>query len=457
MAQPIQPSYTELVYEVLRSSEGPLAFQEIVDAVERRRPISTRNPRGTIRNVLGQGKQLVNTGDGRYWYLPHRLRGCLLRLALTETRPAQQPIAVGAEVQLGQRPSFFEAGKRRRDRPVRVTLPAGDEASLTLAHEGTLGWAIPVADPLRRYLIDQHAAAGDALLIRVLDAEDGRGEAWLEAKRRRPEEAIAARNRQLADAAHAYLGAVEGRPIWEIAAAMLARGLYDADVAPDPLGSVLAADPRFDLGGRRTWLGSMGLSFVAVRDAPAAPVEPPPRGASVQVKVTLRGVRPPIWRRLVLPADMRLSRLHDVLQLAMGWTDSHLHQFVVGRRFIGVPSPDDWQELEDEQKIRLWNVAATPRARLHYEYDFGDSWEHDVVVEKVLPDGGGIRAPACLAGARSCPPEDVGGVWGYQGFLEAIRDASHPEHEDMLEWIGGKFDPEAFDPEGVTAALRRLR
>jgi tetratricopeptide (TPR) repeat protein len=168
-------------------------------------------------------------------------------------------------------------------------------------------------------------------------------------------------------------------------------------------------------------------------------------GVVYQLKVTLKGTSPPIWRRLLVPADTRLSKLH-------------VHQFEVGRRCIGVPSPDDdWREVEDERKIRLSEIAAGEKARFTYEYDFGDSWEHAILVEKVLPPEKGARYPACVGGRRACPPEDVGGVWGYETFLEAIADPTHEEREEMLEWVGGAFDPEAFDAEEVSRSLRRLR
>ena len=179
--------------------------------------------------------------------------------------------------------------------------------------------------------------------------------------------------------------------------------------------------------------------------------------AVYQLKVTLKGSRPPIWRRLLVRADTRLAKLHDILQVAMGWTDDHLHQFEVGGRRIGVPRRDGWAEVEDERRVRLGEVAPGERARFTYEYDFGDSWEHQIVVEKVRPTEPGAAYPVCLAGRRAGPPEDVGGVWRYEVFQEAIRDPAHPEHDELREWVGGAFDPEAFDLEEVNAALRRLR
>jgi hypothetical protein len=174
-----------------------------------------------------------------------------------------------------------------------------------------------------------------------------------------------------------------------------------------------------------------------------------------QIKVTLAGSKPPIWRRILVPGDVNLQKLHDIIQVVMGWTNSHLHQFIVGQTTYGEPHPDYGHEMRDERRVKLSQIARA-EAKFRYEYDFGDSWLHDLLVEKILPPEPGQRYPVCVKGKRACPPEDVGGVWGYEVFLEAIRNPDHPEHEMYLGWIGGGFDPEAFDLEGTNEILRRL-
>jgi hypothetical protein len=182
----------------------------------------------------------------------------------------------------------------------------------------------------------------------------------------------------------------------------------------------------------------------------------PSRPQIYQIKITLQGSDPPIWRRIQVRGDTPLDRLHGIIQVVMGWTNSHLHQFIVGETYFGPPDPYyDEPTMSDETESRLSQITRHEGSAFLYEYDFGDSWAHELLVEKIaLPEQS--TYPVCLAGERACPPEDVGGVWGYEGFLEAIRDPDHSEHEDYLEWIGGEFDPEAFDLEGVNAALRRL-
>jgi tetratricopeptide (TPR) repeat protein len=205
------------------------------------------------------------------------------------------------------------------------------------------------------------------------------------------------------------------------------------------------------------WRATPGaLAWLAAGD-PAAGPKRRPAGAVYQLKVTLKWTSPPIWRRLVVRADTRLSKLHDILQVAMGWHYCHLHQFTVGRREIGVPDLDDWADVEDERRVRLADVASREKARFRYQYDFGDDWEHDIVVEKILPADPRGHYPVCVAGRRACPPEDVGGAWGYADFLEALQDPKHREHKERLEWVGGTFDPESFNLDSVNAALRGLR
>ena len=173
-----------------------------------------------------------------------------------------------------------------------------------------------------------------------------------------------------------------------------------------------------------------------------------------QIKITLRDSKPPIWRRLDVPDTMTLAQLHHVIQAAMGWADYHLHQFTVNGVEYGVPHPDDWNEVRNEKSVKLSQFVTGPKFKFTYEYDFGDSWEHIILVEKVLPPEPGVDYPRCITGKRACPPEDCGGVWGYASFLEAISDPDHPEHEELLEWVGGEFDPEAFDCAVVNEALR---
>jgi hypothetical protein len=178
---------------------------------------------------------------------------------------------------------------------------------------------------------------------------------------------------------------------------------------------------------------------------------PPP---IYKLKITLVGIEPPIWRHVQVPATMLLCCLHDALQLVFGWTDSHLHSFEKDGKYWGVPEYDD---LIDESKVQLTKILEAEGESIIYTYDFGDNWRHDVVLEKILPANDLVKIPICLDGARHCPPEDVGGVSGYQEFLEAIFDPTHEEYEHMIEWAGGPFQAEDFGLKAVNDKLSKMR
>ncbi|NJL85023.1 MAG: plasmid pRiA4b ORF-3 family protein [Leptolyngbyaceae cyanobacterium SM1_1_3] len=177
-----------------------------------------------------------------------------------------------------------------------------------------------------------------------------------------------------------------------------------------------------------------------------------------QLKITLKDHRPPIWRRVQVLSQTTLSQLHWVIQLSMGWTNSHLHSFSIQGVEYGVPMPDFGfdDDIRDEQKVKLSKVISEEKFEFSYLYDFGDAWEHKILVEKVLEADPTVSYPICITGKRACPPEDCGGVWGYQDFLEAIQDPNHPEHEAMLEWIGGSFDPGDAQLEDINSQLKAM-
>lgn len=178
-----------------------------------------------------------------------------------------------------------------------------------------------------------------------------------------------------------------------------------------------------------------------------------------QLKITLLGTEPPIWRRIETP-DVPLEELHELIQTAMGWTNSHLHQFEIdGGRYV-----NDWlmqDGFDDPDSMAYSDVWLSdfinpqqPKLQILYEYDFGDGWEHLVELERVKPADPGMRYPRCTEGARACPPEDVGGIYGYADCVAALADPRHEQHEHYREWIG-EYDPEAFSPTQATRAMRQ--
>jgi len=202
------------------------------------------------------------------------------------------------------------------------------------------------------------------------------------------------------------------------------------------------------LGDRSHWRYGMGEGS----KRPTANAQ----GSALQLKLTLRGVsKPPVWRRLVVAADMHLDRLHDVIQTSMGWTDTHLHMFSTATGDYGVPDPE--LGFRNERSTQVGQFLKQQDDRISYTYDFGDGWEHDIVLEKRLDPGPEAHLPACTGGKGACPPEDCGGPWGYADVKATIVDPGHEDHDHMLDWLGlesaEEFDPAAFDLAEINEVL----
>lgn len=175
-----------------------------------------------------------------------------------------------------------------------------------------------------------------------------------------------------------------------------------------------------------------------------------------QIKITLRDIKPPIWRRIELKGNTSLNKLHEIIQESFGWWNSHLHQFDVDGEFYGVSYPEADFHVKSSKRFKLYQAAPAVGDKFFYEYDFGDGWLHEIKVEAITEAEKGVKYPRCIKGKRSGPPEDVGGPWGYEHFLEAISNPEHDEHEEYLEWIGGSFDPEACDLETINGKYKLL-
>jgi hypothetical protein len=178
-----------------------------------------------------------------------------------------------------------------------------------------------------------------------------------------------------------------------------------------------------------------------------------------QLRIALRGSQPQIWRRVLAPGNWSLGALHYVIQVAMGWTNSHLHQFIIGDDYISLYKVEGVTS-RNAAKVTLAEVALKPKSKFVYEYDFGDSWEHDITVEKIVKPQEGVRYPVCMDGKRACPPDDCGGVYGYENLLSIIRDPGHEEHADMVAWLEEmrpNFDPDAFGLDDVNRRLAKIR
>jgi hypothetical protein len=182
-----------------------------------------------------------------------------------------------------------------------------------------------------------------------------------------------------------------------------------------------------------------------------------------QLKITLTDSKPAIWRRFAVDSEIDLSTLHYVIQTVMGWRNSHLHQYrqknvLYGELHddFGLGSGSKYKTV-DEGKYRLNQVLIKPKDKIMYEYDFGDSWYHDLVLEKILDRDDNLKTPICSEGAMACPPEDCGGIWGYYDMLETIKNPNNPEYEHIVDWLGEGFNPEEFHLETINRDLKRFK
>ncbi len=173
-----------------------------------------------------------------------------------------------------------------------------------------------------------------------------------------------------------------------------------------------------------------------------------------QLKITLQDIAPPVWRRIQLPADSTLRELHEVIQTVFGWLDYHLHLFDLKGVQYGEPDPEFDLPMHRDDRTKARTVLTRLGMTMRYEYDFGDSWEHEILLEGMFLAEEGVRYPRCMGGARSAPPEDCGGIPGYEDLLRIIQDPDDEEYEDMMQWLGGSFDPEAFDQDAINWALQ---
>lgn len=179
-----------------------------------------------------------------------------------------------------------------------------------------------------------------------------------------------------------------------------------------------------------------------------------------QIQIVLARFRPKIWRRILVQPDLPLSDFHLAIQIAMGWENSHLHQFIKNKTFYTERLKDDWSwgDLNnvDYKDLKISDLLTKVKDKIEYEYDFGDSWHHDILLEKILPADNKTKYPICIDGQLSCPPEDCGGIWGYKNLLEILDNPKHEEHEEFLEWVGEEFDPEKFDKDSINKVFKKF-
>ncbi len=180
--------------------------------------------------------------------------------------------------------------------------------------------------------------------------------------------------------------------------------------------------------------------------------------STYQVQIALRKSKPKIWRRILVSPDLRLSDLHKIIQTTMGWTNTHLHQFRKQQTFYTRKTDQDgfWDDPDnvDYSRIKISDLLKKEKDKIIYDYDFGDGWEHDIVLEKIIANGQNKITPTCLTGKNNCPPEDCGGIWGYADMLEILKHPDHAEYKEYTEWLGEEFDPKYFDKDEINDLLK---
>lgn len=173
-----------------------------------------------------------------------------------------------------------------------------------------------------------------------------------------------------------------------------------------------------------------------------------------QLKISLDHIKPAIWRRFIVDSDIKLPDLHKVIQTIMGWYNSHLHQFRINNKYYSMPNEESISEFTDYRKITLNQVITNEKQKFYYDYDFGDGWEHTIILEKILPRDNNSKYPVCIDGKRNCPPEDCGGVGGYEDMIEIISNPTKDGYDAMIEWLGDEYDPEEFEIEEINEMLK---
>ena len=173
-----------------------------------------------------------------------------------------------------------------------------------------------------------------------------------------------------------------------------------------------------------------------------------------QIQIALKGSKPKIWRRVVVDPDISLLDFHKIIQTTMGWTNTHLHVFSDG---VTEYSPGELEvdDAQESKTVKLHEILNEENSTLNYEYDFGDGWEHNIILEKIATADDQVQIPKCIAGRRNCPPEDCGGIWAYADMLKILKQPRHKEYKSYMKWLGGEFDPEYFNIDEINQSLQK--
>ena len=437
-------SFTELTYQVVRGSLEPLPFDEILRRVHAITPITTKNPKGTIRNAIGQSHMIVATGDGRYGWKPRLITGSVLRLTLSESDLAGKGIEFEDEVRDALWPSFLEPQKRTDRSPVNVRLPDGSVTQFSLDFFGAGHWGTVGSPEFWAWFKPLGAAPRDHLIFRVLDGDAKLHSVEYQPRAARDEGAIAARNQAIVQDALAFLRKRPyGAVIWETTSHLLATGQYRHPIPPDPLSEIWTpevwqSEMEKKSGGGWVWAheapavritgdlltGLFGTTdqgydydnppdlpreYQSGEDRRPRPSRKAQRGTvkTFTVRVNHRAL-PQVWRDIEIAEDQTLEDLHLVIQRAYNWSDDHLYSFFMSGRPLDrkteIGSP--WSESRQHtHQVEIGSLNLQPGGKFLYFFDYGDSHEFDVQVLHVNPSAPKGNYPRIAAKQGKAPPQ----------------------------------------------------
>jgi hypothetical protein len=413
-------TYVELVNEVMRESRDPISFDE------------------------AEFRLIAEISEEKHRWYPRLLNGSRVRAPLVNHDGELELIVFDEEAQELLWPTLFTGYGQPPSRdcdPVDMRLPGGARTSFRLEHFGRGAWGTMASPEFLRWLKRRKAASGDALIIEAVDVQERRYNVVHEPRMRRDMTAIRKRTEEIENAAFDYVWRNRNQDpepdLWNLAAHLLVSGYYKGAVPPEPISRIWnrlrpEQAPEYD-------------DRPVIRKHKGARKRP---HTVYQLKIILSESAPPIWRRALVSDAATLNDLHQVIQQSMGWTDSHLHQFIIDGQYYSDPAfelGEYMTHIHDEYRVTLSDIAAKNPGRFLYEYDFGDRWIHEIEIEKSGRLNPNEFYPQCVGGERACHPEDCHGIDGYSEFLDAIEDPYHHDHEDSLVWIGGYFDPEYFN------------
>jgi hypothetical protein len=440
-----KPNYTEMTYQVVRESPDPLPFDEIMERVQTITPITTRNPKGTIRSAIGQSRMIVATGDGCYGWKPRLITGSAIRLTLSQSDLAGQAVEFGDELQDALWPSFFESQKRSDRTPVNVRLADGSTTQLPIDFLGAGHWGTRGSPEFWAWFESLGAAPGDHLLFRVLDGDAKSHSVEFQPRAARDDAAIAERNQTVVQAALAFLRSkARGAMTWDITTHLLVTGQYQHPVPPDPFAEIWTPEVWQPEMNRKTPVGGWILAdqaqmapeadellralFGAVAraydydDPPNLPPEyqPGPRrrprpsrkaskGAvrTFTLRVNHRAL-PQVWRDIEIAEDQTLEDLHLAIQWAYNWDDDHLYSFFMSGQVMDrqteIGSP--WSETHQHtHEIEITSLGLKVHRKFLYYFDYGDSHEFDVQVLRIDPSAPPGKYPRIVARQGQSPPQ----------------------------------------------------